>query len=162
MILAVVAIAMTSCNDDKQVMSNSFDTLQKESDSLLQVHTALKNNHITNMSAYTATTENMAGKTFQDSTLLVTLATQEVVLKNHDAQIVKVDQLLNGHQELKANFPNLTPEEMQAQIDAMTADLEEIKSTQNTLRDENEKLGQDLAQVNEEFKKQELTAEVKE
>ncbi|MEX0995917.1 MAG: hypothetical protein WDZ45_02575 [Flavobacteriaceae bacterium] len=161
MILVVVAIAMTSCDNDKQVLSNSFDSLQKESDSLLQAHTALKNSHSTNMSAYTATTETMAGKTFQDSTLLATLAAQEVVLKNHDAQIAKVEQLLNGHQELKANFPNLTPEEMQAQIDAMTADLEEIKTTQITLSEANVTLGQELAQINEEFKKQELTAEVK-
>jgi len=161
MILVVVAIAMTSCNNDKQVLSTSFDNLQKESDSLLQVHTALKNSHTTNMSAYTTVSENMTGKTFQDSTLLATLATQEVVLKNHDAQIIKVEALLNGHQELKANFNNLTPEEMQAQIDVMTADLEDIKNTQTTMQGEHEKLGQDLAQVNEEFKKQELTAEAK-
>ncbi len=82
-------------------------------------------------------------------------------MKNHDAQIIKVEALLNGHQELKANFNNLTPEEMQAQIDVMTADLEEIKNTQTTMQGEHEKLGQDLAQVNEEFKKQELTAEAK-
>lgn len=161
MILVVVAIAMTSCNNDKQVLSDSFDNLQKESDSLLLVHTALKNSHSTNMSAYTAITESMAGKTFQDSTLLETLAAQEVVLKNHDVQIVKVDALLNGHQELKATFPTLTPEEMQVQIDAMTASLEEIKTTQNELSGNNEQLGVQLAQISEEFKKQELTAQVK-
>ncbi|MCR9182124.1 MAG: hypothetical protein NXH73_04285 [Flavobacteriaceae bacterium] len=161
MILVVVAIAMTSCNNDKQVLSNSFDSLQKESDSLLLVHTALKTSHSTNMSAYAATSEIMAGKTFQDSALLANLAAQEVVLKNHDAQIAKMEQLLNGHQELKATFPNLTPEEMQAQIDAMTAELEDVKTTQNSLRDENETLGEQLAQIEAEFKKQELTAEVK-
>tara|TARA_R110002072_G_scaffold236749_5_gene394316 strand:+ start:1553 stop:2065 length:513 start_codon:yes stop_codon:yes gene_type:complete len=161
MILVVVAIAMTSCNNDKQVLSNSFDSLQKESDSLLQVHTALKSSHSTNMSAYVATSEIMDGKTFQDSALLANLVSQEVVLKNHDAQIAKMEQLLNGHQELKATFPNLTPEEMQAQIDVMTAELEEIKTTQITLSEEHVTLGQQLAQINEEFKKQELTAEVK-
>ena len=162
MILVVVAIAMTSCNNDKQVLSNSFDSLQKESDSLLQVHTALKTSHSTNMTTYAATSEKMAGKKLQDSTLLAALATQEVLLKNHDAQIAKVEQMLNGHLELKANFPNLTPEEMQVQIDAMTAELEEIKTTQNLLSGENENLGLQLAQIEAELKKQELTAEVEE
>tara|TARA_R110000850_G_scaffold150497_1_gene273311 strand:+ start:229109 stop:229612 length:504 start_codon:yes stop_codon:yes gene_type:complete len=162
MILVIVAIAMTSCNNDKQNLSNSFDNLQKESDSLLQVHTALKNHHTMHMEAYTAITERMTGATLQDSTWLETLAGQQVVLKNHEAEIEKAEQLFSGHSELKANFTNLTPEEMQAQIDEMTTDLEEIKTAQNSLSADHEKLSNEIAQIEEGFKKQELTAEVQE
>ncbi|WP_339611293.1 hypothetical protein [uncultured Planktosalinus sp.] len=161
MILVVVVTAMTSCNNDKQVLSNSFDTLQKESDSLLQVHTALKSSHSNHLNNYTAITENMAGMTLQDSSWLETLATQQVILKNHEAQIQKVELMLNGHQELKANFPNLTTEEMQAQIDVMTTDLEEIKKSQTELTAEHQNLEQQLAQISEGLKKQTLTAEAK-
>ncbi len=161
MILVVVAIAMTSCNNDKQTLSTSFDNLQKESDSLLQVHTTLKNHHSMHMNAYTALTERMTGATLQDSSWLETLANQEVVLKNHEAEIQKVEQLLTGHNELKANFGTMTVEEMQAQIDAMAADHEEIKNAQSNLATDHEKLTSELAQIEEGFKKQELSAEVK-
>jgi chromosome segregation ATPase len=161
MILVVVAIAMTSCNNDKQNLSNSFDNLQKESDSLLQVHTALKNHHNMHMDAYASVNERLAGVALQDSSVLETLASQQVVLKSHEADIQKAEQLFAGHSELKANFSNLTPEEMQAQIDAMTADLEEIKNAQSTLSAEHEELSNEIAQIEETFKKQELTAEVK-
>lgn len=163
MILVVVAIAMTSCNNDKNELSTSFDNLQKESDSLLQVHTALKNHHKLHMDAYVSVNERLTGVTLEDSSWLETLASHQVVLKSHEAEIVKAEQLFTGHSELKANFNNLTtPEEMQAQIDAMTADLEAIKNAQSTLSADHEKLGSELAQIEEAFKKQELTAQVKE
>lgn len=162
MILVVVAIAMTSCNNDKQNLSNSFDNLQKESESLLQVHTALKNHHNMHMDAYTSVNERLTGVTLQDSSVLETLASQQVVLKSHEAEIQKAEQLFAGHSELKANFSNLTPEEMQAQIDEMTADLEEIKNAQSTLSADHEELSSEIAQIEETFKKQELTAEVQE
>lgn len=161
MIFVVVAIAMTSCNNDNQNLSTSFDNLQKESDSLLQVHTTLKNHHSMHMDAYAALTERMAGVSLQDSTWLVTLANQEVVFKNHEAEIQKVEQLLTGHNELKANFGTLTAEEMQAQIDAMAADHQEIKNAQSILTTDHEKLANELAQIEGDFKKQELSAKMK-
>jgi chromosome segregation ATPase len=161
MILALVAIAMTSCDNDRQNLSNSFDELQKESAELLQKHTALKNHHNMHKDAFTSVNQRLAGKTLQDSTWLETLANQEVVLKSHEAEIQKVEQLFAGHNELKAKFDKLTVEEMQVQIDAMEDDLEEIKSAQSTLKNDHDKLGKQLAQIEEDFKKQELTAKSK-
>lgn len=161
MILVVVALAMTSCNNEKQELSKSFDNLQKESEELLQVHTALKDHHNMHKDAFTSVNQRLAGKTLQDSTWLETLANQEVVLKTHEAEIQKVEQLFAGHSELKTNFNDLTVEEMRAQIEAMEDDLEEIKSAQSTLKNDHEKLGKQLAQIEEDFKKQELTAESK-
>ncbi len=161
MILVIVAVAMTSCNNDKQVLSSSFDELQKESDSLHQMHTTLKNHHAKHTQAYTALAERLKGSPLQDSTWLETLASQEVMLKSHEAEIQKVEQLLEGHKELKANFSGLTTEEMQAQIDAMRTDLEEIRNSQSNLSADHEALNNELVQIEEGFKKQELTAEAK-
>lgn len=161
MILVIVAVAMTSCNNDKQVLSSSFDELQKESDSLHQMHTALKTHHAKHTEAYTALAERLKDKPLQDSTWLETLASQEVMLKNHEAEIQKVEQVLEGHKELKANFSTLTTEEMQAQIDAMRTDLEEIRNAQSNLSADHETLNNELAQIEEGFKKQELTAKSK-
>lgn len=161
MILVIVAAAMTSCNNDKQTLSTSFDNLQKESDSLLQVHTALKNRHKLHMDAYASVNERLTGVSLEDSSWLETLASQQVVLKSHEAEIQKVEQLFKELSELRANFNNLTPEEMQAQIDEMTADLEAIKNAQSTLSADHQKLGSELAQIDEGLKKQEETAKLK-
>src|SRR5690606_25681074 len=161
MILVIVAIAITSCNNDKQNLSTSFDNLQKESDSLLQVHSKLKNHHNMHKDAYKGLTERMAGATLQDSSWLEILANQEVLLKSHEAEVLKIEQLLTGHSEVKAGFQALTVEEMQAQIDAMTADLEEIKNSQSMLSADHEKLAKEISQIEEGFKKQELNANIK-
>jgi hypothetical protein len=161
MILFVVAIAMTSCKNDNQDLSNSFDKLQKESDSLVQTHMALKVSHMEQMSSHSTISEKLNNAPLADSIWLETLATQQVVLKNHEAQIQKHEQVLAGHQELKANFNNLTTEEMQAQIDAIDAELKEMKKEQSTLLNEYETLGHELLQIREEYKKQEMTARMK-
>lgn len=158
MILVLVAVALTSCDNDKQKLSTSFDNLQKESDSLQQVHAALKNHHNMHLASYATVTERMAGATLKDSTWLETLASQQVMLKNHEAEMQKVEQLFAGHSELKANFSSLTPEEMQAQIDAMSNDLDEIKKAQNSMSSDHEKLGNDLAKIEEDFTKDQTSS----
>lgn len=162
MILVVAAVAMTSCKNETQNLSNSFDNLQKESDSLLQVHMTLKAAHAEHMSNNMALTERLSGIALEDSTWLETLAKQQVVLKNHDAQFQKHEQLLSGHQELKANFNSLTPEEMQAQIDAMESDLNEIDSDQSTLSNEHEALNDELAKIREKLSKQQTASRERE
>jgi chromosome segregation ATPase len=160
MIFVVAAIAMTSCDNDRQNLSDSFDKLQRESDSLLQNHNALKSHHDMHVASHASVNERMAGATLQDSSWLETLANHEVVLRGHEAEIQKVEQLFEGHRELKANFGNLTTEEKQAQIDAMSNDLNEIKDVQKGLESDHEKLDEELNRIAEEFRtKQPATRE---
>src|SRR5690606_4867889 len=104
MILVVAAIAMTSCNNDRQNLSDSFDKLQKESDSLLQNHNALRSHHQMHAASHASLSERMAGVALVDSSWLETLANHEVLLKSHEAEFQKVEQLFEGHRELKTNF----------------------------------------------------------
>jgi chromosome segregation ATPase len=152
MILVVAAIAMTSCDNDTQNLSDSFDKLQRESDSLLQNHNALKSHHDMHIASHASLNERMAGVALQDSSWLETLANHEVVLKAHEAEFQKVEQLFAGHIELKNNFTNLSTEEKQAQIDAMSNDLNEIKDLQKGLESDHEKLDEELNRIAEDFR----------
>ncbi len=158
MILFVAAFAMTSCENDRQKLSDSFDKLQKESDSLLQKHNDLKSHHEMHAASFVSLSERMAGVALEDSSWLEKLANHEVILKGHEAEFQKVEQLFAGHRELKTNFPNLTTEEKQSQIDAMSNDLDEIKDTQNSLESDHDKLDKELTKIEEDLRKKQTAS----
>jgi chromosome segregation ATPase len=161
MILFVAAFAMTSCENDRQKLSDSFDKLQKESDSLFQNHNALKSHHEMHIASHVSVIERMSGLKLKDSTWMEKLAKQEAVLKSHEAEFQKVEQLFAGHNELKSNFPNLSTEEKQAQIDVMSDDLDEIKEIQNNLKSDHQKLDEELSGIEGEIRKKQTASREK-
>lgn len=154
MILVVAAVALTSCDNDKQKLSDSFDKLQRESDSLLQNHNALKSHHERHSASHASISERMTGVALEDSSWLETLSNHKVVLKGHEAEFQKVEQLFEGHRELRNSFGSLSTEEKQAQIDAMSNDHDEIKDIQNTLSSDHERLDSELSDIDEDFRNQ--------
>lgn len=154
MIFVVAAIAMTSCDNDRQNLSDSFDKLQRESDSLQQNHNALKSHHEMHSASHASVNERMTGVALEDSSWLETLSNHKVVLKSHEAEFQKVEQLFEGHRELKTNFGSLNTDEKQAQVDAMSNDLDEIRDIQNSLKSDHDRLDSELSDIEEGFRNQ--------
>ncbi len=159
MILAVVAISFTACDDQTKNLSEKFEDLQKESDSINQAHSALMAQHEQFKADHAAISQQLMGRELEDSTWLEDLARHEVVLKNHEAQMAKHDELIRGHQELRNTFSSLTAEQMEEQISMMRDNHDAIMNDHETMRDDHEQIRDELESIREDVNEADAEAE---
>lgn len=143
LILSVVTIAFTGCNDEKKNLSEKHQALLTESDSIMQVYTQMQNMHTDMLEKHKNLNTQVEASGIMDAEIMKKIAGHEIIIERHAAMLESHKMMLDSHMEFKDNFDELNLIEMEAQIEKMRQNHDQIMSEQETMRQEHEVMNED-------------------
>jgi small-conductance mechanosensitive channel len=140
LILSVIAIGLTSCEDENKTFIEKHNQLLKENDSLKQVNMQFQRTHQKMKDTHAQMQSQVEAEEIADPDLLEKLARHEVLLKKHEALMKGHEARIEAHESLRQNFSTLNPTEMQAQIAEMQEGHNKLMADHETIREEHEQM----------------------
>lgn len=150
-VLVLLIIAVTSCNDDKKTFTDQYDGLMEQNDSIEQVHMQFQQANDQMAMDHQELVQQIQSGEVEDSTWLEDLARHEVLLKKHEGMLAGHEEMIQGHQELKDGFGDMSTDEMKVQIDEMSQIHDQIQNDHGTMREEHDMMMQEHNQIKDEF-----------
>ncbi|MDN3492473.1 hypothetical protein [Winogradskyella bathintestinalis] len=148
-LLFTAALIFISCDDNKKNMTNQFDILMKESDSIEVAHTKFADTHKQMVNEHNAFSEELNGMELQDSTILDDVAKHGVMLERHDAILMSHNEIMKSHSNLRAKFDNLSDVEKTAKIEEMEKGHDKMMREHATMKDEHDAMKTDYNTIRE-------------
>ncbi|MCG9970781.1 hypothetical protein [Christiangramia crocea] len=119
--LFVLLILIVGCENNNKELSEKFEKLQSQRDSISQVHSKFKSIHDEMLKKFQNFNQKLGSMDVQDSTIFEDVAKHSTILEQHDAIIKSHDEILEGHKEMKTSFDEKSEAEKKTQIEEMIA-----------------------------------------
>ena len=141
--LFVLLILIVGCENDNKELSEKFEKLQSQRDSISQVHSNFKSTHDEMLEKFQDFNQKLGSMNIQDSTIFDDVAKHGTILEQHDAIIKSHDEIFEAHKEMKTSFDESSEAEKKTQIDEMIA-------THNKLMEEHKEMEEDHSMMEKE------------
>ncbi|SLJ91879.1 hypothetical protein [Salegentibacter salarius] len=142
MILALVSIGLTSCNDGStKELAQQQEELKKQNDSIIGTHERLtaKNNEL--KTAHNQVSQQLRGlEKLEDSTQLEKLTSIEAKIRDHGAMLASHREMIESHNELGQNFGELSSDAKKTQLSEMQKTHDRIMSEQKEMKSEHDNI----------------------
>jgi len=138
--LFALLILITGCDNNNKELSEKFDKLQSQRDSISQIHSNFKATHDDMLKKFQNLNQELESMEIQDSTVFDDIAKHSTLLEQHDAIIKSHDEIMKAHKEMKTSFDEKSEAEKKSQIEEMVTTHKKLMDEHSTMDEDHSKM----------------------
>lgn len=134
--LFALLVLIVGCENNNKELSEKFDKIQSQRDSISQVHSEFKSTHDEMLKKFQNLNEKLASMEVQDSTVFDDVAKHGTILEQHDAIIKSHDEIIEAHEKMKTSFEEKSEAEKTSQIEEMIANHKKMMEEHQAMEED--------------------------